>query len=179
MTRRNALSCRSARRNYRPASTCLRLFLNHPKQPASYPLASSFERETSHNQVLTRTRAVCLQAASNLRFILPATTKQPPAGTAAATRTHTCKQSRQPQAFSGTAGTIFDLQAHSQASQARFFNSQPQYFDLQALAGSHRQTHRHSQAHPLTGKQPANDHFQPDRHCIWHSRTHLRMSPLF
>ena len=114
MTRRNALSCRSARRNHRPASTCLRLFLNHPKQPASYPLALCFERETSHNQVLTRTRAVCLQAASNLRFTLPATTKQPPAGTAAAISRRTLASSRrQPGRLTGTRRHDFSTRRHT------------------------------------------------------------------
>ena len=55
----------------------------------SYPLQTAckltarrlVEGENSHKQVLTDTRAVCLQAASSLKFITPATTKQPPAGT--------------------------------------------------------------------------------------------------
>ena len=181
MTRRNALSCRSARRNYRPASTCLRLFLNHPKQTASYPLALCFERETSHNQVLTRRALYAYKqpATSNSHFQQPQNSHpqaqpQPLAPTLASSR-------RQPQAGSqALAGTIFRPAGTLAGSHRHIFNTRTHnnLINRHSQAATGRPTGTRRQ-HPLTGKQPANDHFQLDRQCIWHSRTHLRLVHYF
>ena len=180
MTRRNALSCRSARRKTDPRQPACDCFSPHITA-CELPACTRFERENSHNQVLTRTRAVCLQAASNLKFILPATTKQKPASTPA----HICDHLRAHlQARAATAD--FRPREHDFSTcehtydhlRARFFDLRPQYFDLRALSTC-KHTRNHLRAHPLTGKQLAQRYFQPDRQCIWHSRTHLRLVHYF
>ena len=111
----------------RPASTCLRLFLNHPKQTASYPLALCFERETSHNQVLTQ-HASCMLTSS----------QQPQIHTSSNHKTATRRHSR----------------SHSHPH-------------LQAVAGSRRQAHRHSQAR----------FFDPQAHSQAVTGTFLTLAP--